>query len=85
MNQCLVYQNQCLKEFRECITKYEIICANLPELIIDDIYQKIFNSMTLEIESRKSKSVEVFKQLEDEKVWLLLLYIHFQYRLTKKY
>lgn len=68
MNQCLIYQNQCLKEFRECITKYEIICANLPELIINDVYQRCLNSMTIEIESRKAKSIEVFKQLEEEKV-----------------
>ncbi len=68
MNQCLVYQNQCLKEFRECITKYEIISANLPELIVNDVYQKCLNSMNLEIESRKSKSIEIFKQLEAERV-----------------
>lgn len=77
LNQCLIYQNQCLKEFRECITKYEIICSNLPDLVISDIYQKLTISMNSEIDSRKAKSVELFKKLEEEKVSLVLNYFEF--------
>lgn len=38
LNQCEVYRNQCLKEFRESVTKFEMSAAQMPELVLNEIY-----------------------------------------------
>ncbi len=74
LTQCQIYQNQCLKEFRECVTKFEIVSAHMPELIVRDLYFKSVNSLNEELESRKAKNVEVMNRLDFEKVYFIFLF-----------
>ena len=67
MSQCETYHNQCLKEFRECLTKYEILSSSIPELVIKDIYERNSALLLKEIRHSKNKNLEKLSKFDVEK------------------
>lgn len=55
-------------EFRECLTKFEIFCAQVPELILNEVYNRNFEKFTKELQDLKKKSHEKFDKLDNERV-----------------
>lgn len=67
MAQCDSYHNQCLKDFRESLTKYEILTSSIPELVFKDIYDRSVTVLVKEIRHSKNKTLEKLSKFDVEK------------------
>ena len=67
-NQCEVYHNQCIRDFKESLVKFEILCSNVPELVILEIFTRNAQSLHNEVENLKSRNNENLKRLEEDRV-----------------
>ena len=68
MAQCDVYHNQCLREFKECLHKYEVICATVPELVAKEVFDRSADAIMREIRDVKSQNLENLSKFDVEKV-----------------
>ena len=60
--------------------KFEILCADVPGLVINEIYAHNSSSLHVEIEKIKKKNLENLKKLDAEKVC-----VHFRVWVNKFY
>ena len=67
-SQCSVYLNQCVKEYREALIKYEQACAGLPELFVADLYANAVGAIEAKLGELKASNLEVLRQLDEQKV-----------------
>ncbi|RNA29597.1 coiled-coil domain-containing protein [Brachionus plicatilis] len=67
LNQCDVYRNQCLKEFRESVTKFEILSAQMPELVFNEIYVSNQSMIESDVTTLRQNSLEQLAQLDQER------------------
>lgn len=67
LNQCDVYRNQCLKEFRESVTKFEILSAQMPELVLNEIYVKNQSKIESDVKAMTQSNLEKLTQLDQER------------------
>jgi uncharacterized protein YbcI len=69
--QCLHYNNQCIKEFREAVIKYEIDCRHLPKLVLNEIYQRNIKIQRHQIDTLNKEFNNQLKRQESIKVNIL--------------
>lgn len=67
-NQCDVYHNQCIRDFKESLVKVEILCSTVPELVVLEIFSRNTQSLNNEIDNLKLKNDENLKRLEEDRV-----------------
>lgn len=60
-------QNFNFSEFRDCITKFEISLAKVPEMVVDEIFIKNKSSLNTDLEALKANSFKKLKDLDEEK------------------
>jgi hypothetical protein len=65
--QCERYVNQCLKEFRECLVIYEILCSKVSNLVIREIFLTNKTELTKELDRVRSKHLEEHKKIEEKR------------------
>lgn len=68
MAQCDTYHNQCLLEFKDCLAKYEVICATVPELVAKEVFTRSADVIMREFRDVKSRNLENLSKLDVEKV-----------------
>jgi hypothetical protein len=68
--QCDTYHNQCIRDFRESLIKFEILTADFPELVINEIFTNNFQLLQNEMEQIKKKNSIIIEKFENEKVIL---------------
>lgn len=56
-----------MKDFRDSLIKFEVLCANVPELVIQNIFKRNSSALHSDLEKLKKKNMEHLDQLEQEK------------------
>ena len=78
--QCERYLNQCLKEFRDCLISHEIISANIPRLIIREIFNENKAGLMQDLAEIKRRHHQVHQVLETERVTKFNCFVLFALR-----
>jgi len=65
--QCDTYHNQCLKEFRDCLTKYEKLSAAVPALVFSEIFQRNSANLLKDVRTVRAKNLEKLSKFDVEK------------------
>lgn len=68
MTQCDAYHNQCVKDFRDCLTKFEILCSSVPKLVVNEIFVRNAESIVVEMRNTRSNNFEKLSKFDVEKV-----------------
>ena len=63
-----MYHNQCLKEFRESLTSYEILLERLPELVISEIFKANVASMESDLKQVRQQHLDKINANDNERV-----------------
>lgn len=63
-----MYHNQCLKEFRESLTSYEILLERLPELVISEIFKAHVASMESDLKQVRQQHLDKINANDNERV-----------------
>jgi hypothetical protein len=72
-NQCNIYQNQSLKEFRESVERFEVLSSQIPFLMLNDIYEQNVSDLKSELKRIKEENEDKIKQFDDERVYYFFL------------
>ena len=73
--QCEVYQNQCLKDYRESLLNFEVLLARLPELFINEIFKANVDELETELKKVKNENVQKLAINDERRVFILIYWL----------